>query len=130
MTHGWLGSVLEFLTVVGPLTDPPAHGGAPTDASAIRLRPVPGCGLRGKPSRPGTDVARIAEAWHQLMVYLGYPEDYAQGGDWGATVTAALGPQRPEALLGIHVNLARAAPAALRSLGEVTPEEQQMLVKL
>src|ERR1700754_472725 len=130
MTHGWLGSVLEFLTVVAPLPDPPAQGGAAEDAFGLVIPSLPGYGLRGKPSRPGTDVARIAEAWHQLIVYLGYPEYYAQGGDWGATVTAALGPQRPEALLGIHVNLARAAPAALRSLGEVTPEEQQMLVKL
>jgi pimeloyl-ACP methyl ester carboxylesterase len=130
MTHGWPGSVLEFLDVIGPLTDPPAHGGAVEDAFELVIPALPGYGFSDKPSRPGTGVRRIAEAWHQLMVHLGYPEYYAQGGDWGAAVTAELGLQRPEGLLGIHVNMARADPAALRSLGEPTPEERRMLAKL
>jgi pimeloyl-ACP methyl ester carboxylesterase len=129
MTHGWPGSVLEFLNVVGPLTDPPAHGGAAEDAFQLVIPALPGYGFSDKPSRPGAGVARIAEAWHQLMVHLGYPEYYAQGGDWGAAVTAEMGTQRPEGLLGIHVTMARAEPAALRSLVP-TPEEQQMLARL
>jgi pimeloyl-ACP methyl ester carboxylesterase len=130
MTHGWPGSVLEFLKVIGPLTDPPAHGGAATDAFHLVLPALPGYGFSDKPSRPGTAVPRIAQAWHQLMVHLGYPAYYAQGGDWGSAVTAALGVQRPEGLLGIHINMARPSPEAMAAAGEPTPDEQRMLARM
>lgn len=129
MTHGWPGSVLEFLGVIGPLTDPPAHGGSARDAFHLVVPALPGYGFAAKPSRPGTGVERIATAWHQLMVHLGYPEYYAQGGDWGAIVTAAMGAARPTGLLGIHVNMAVLPPAVLREVGEPTAEEQAMLAK-
>jgi pimeloyl-ACP methyl ester carboxylesterase len=130
MTHGWPGSVLEFLNLVGPLTDPPAHGGAAEDAFHLVIPALPGYGFSDKPSRPGTGTARIATAWHQLMTHLGYPEYYAQGGDIGAAVTATMATQRSEGLLGIHVNLALASLPALQALGESTPEEQAMLAKV
>jgi pimeloyl-ACP methyl ester carboxylesterase len=118
MTHGWPGSVLEFLNVIGPLTDPLAHGGTAEDAFHLVVPALPGYGFSDKPTRAGTGVPRIAAAWHQLMGHLGYPEYYAQGGDLGAMVTVAMGNQRPEGLLGIHVNMALASPAALQTLGE------------
>ena len=130
MTHGWPGSVLEFVSLVGPLTDPPAHGGAAEDAFHLVIPALPGFGFSDKPSRPGTGTARIATAWHQLMTHLGYPEYYAQGGDLGAAVTAAMATQHPEGLLGIHVNMALASLPALQALGESTPEEQAMLAKV
>jgi pimeloyl-ACP methyl ester carboxylesterase len=129
MTHGWPGSVLEFLNVIGPLTDPPAHGGAAEDAFHLVIPALPGYGFSDKPTRQGTGLPRIAAAWHQLMRHLGYPEYYAQGGDWGAFVTATMGIQHPEGLLGIHVNMALASPAALQALGELTPEEQLMVAR-
>jgi pimeloyl-ACP methyl ester carboxylesterase len=125
MTHGWPGSVLEFLNVIGPLTDPLAHGGTAEDAFHLVVPALPGYGFSDKPTRAGTGVPRIAAAWHQLMGHLGYPEYYAQGGDLGAMVTVAMGNQRPEGLLGIHVNMALASPAALQTLGEPTTEEQE-----
>jgi pimeloyl-ACP methyl ester carboxylesterase len=91
---------------------------------------LPGYGFSDKPSRPGTSVARIAEAWHQLMAHLGYPEYYPQGGDWGSAVTVALGTQRPETLLSIHIKMARPTPDALEAAGEPTPEEQGTLARL
>jgi pimeloyl-ACP methyl ester carboxylesterase len=130
MTHGWPGSVLEFLNVIGPLTDPLAHGGTAEDAFHLVVPALPGYGFSDKPTRAGTGVPRIAAAWHQLMGHLGYPEYYAQGGDLGAMVTVAMGNQRPKGLLGIHVNMALASPAALQTLGEPTTEEQEMLAKV
>jgi len=130
MTHGWPGSVLEFLNVIGPLSDPPAHGGAAEDAFHLVIPALPGYGFSDKPTRQGTGVPRIASAWQQLMRHLGYPEYYAQGGDLGASVTATMGTQRPEGLLGIHVNMALASPAALQALGEPTPEELHMLARV
>jgi epoxide hydrolase len=126
MTHGWPGSVLEFAHVIGPLTDPTAHGGSADDAFHLVLPTLPGFGFSGKPTTTGFGVEWIADAWHRLMGRLGYPEYYAQGGDWGAFVSAVLGGQRPNGLLGIHVNLALASPNALRELGEPTAEERRM----
>jgi pimeloyl-ACP methyl ester carboxylesterase len=127
MTHGWPGSVLEFANVIEPLTDPAAHGGSAEDAFHLVLPTLPGFGFSAKPTRTGFGVEWIADAWHRLMGRLGYPEYYAQGGDWGAFVAAVLGARRPDGLLGIHVNLALASPDALRQLGEPTAEEQRML---
>ncbi|MEU1684544.1 epoxide hydrolase family protein [Micromonospora sp. NPDC005707] len=105
MTHGWPGSVVELLGVVGPLTDPTAHGGTPEDAFHLVLPSLPGYGFSGEPTEPGWDSGRMAAAWAELMARLGYPRYVAQGGDVGAAVTDAMGRQAPEGLLGIHVNL-------------------------
>lgn len=105
MTHGWPGSVVELLGVVGPLTDPTAHGGTPEDAFHLVLPSLPGYGFSGEPIDLGWDSARMAQAWAKLMDRRGYSRYVAQGGDVGAAVTDAMGRQGPEGLLGIHVNL-------------------------
>jgi pimeloyl-ACP methyl ester carboxylesterase len=105
MTHGWPGSVVELLGVVGPLTDPTAHGGRAEDAFHLVLPSLPGYGLSGEPTQLGWENGRIAAAWAELMRRLSYDRYVAQGGDVGASVTDAMGRQGPEGLLGIHVNL-------------------------
>ncbi|HYA50649.1 MAG TPA: epoxide hydrolase [Streptosporangiaceae bacterium] len=105
MTHGWPGSVIELLGVIGPLTDPAAHGGAAEDAFDLVLPSLPGYGFSGEPAEIGWNVGRIAGAWAELMRRLGYTRYVAQGGDVGAFITDAMGRQAPEGLLGIHVNL-------------------------
>ncbi|WP_208020886.1 epoxide hydrolase family protein [Verrucosispora sioxanthis] len=109
MTHGWPGSVVELLGVVGPLTDPTAHGGRAEDAFHLVLPSLPGYGFSGEPTELGWDSNRIAQAWAQLMDRLGYSRYVAQGGDVGASVTDAMGRQGPGGLAGIHVNLLAAA---------------------
>jgi pimeloyl-ACP methyl ester carboxylesterase len=105
MTHGWPGSVIELLEVVGPITDPTAHGGRAEDAFDLVLPSLPGYGFSGEPTEVGWNVGRIAQAWAELMHRLGYTRYVAQGGDVGAAVTDAMGRQAPEGLLGIHMNL-------------------------
>ena len=105
MTHGWPGSVIELLDVVGPLTDPAAHGGAATDAFDLVLPSIPGYGFSGEPTELGWGPGRTAKAWAELMRRLGYTRYVAQGGDVGASVTDAMGRQAPEGLVGIHTNL-------------------------
>src|SRR5215213_1065606 len=105
MTHGWPGSVIELLEVVGPLTDPTAHGGSAEDAFDLVLPSLPGYGLSEEPTEVGWDPGRVAGAWAELMNCLGYTRYVAQGGDVGASVTDAMGRQAPEGLLGIHMNL-------------------------
>ncbi|MDG4835229.1 epoxide hydrolase [Micromonospora sp. WMMD967] len=105
MTHGWPGSVAELLGVIGPLTDPTAHGGTPEDAFHLVLPSLPGYGFSGEPTDLGWDSARMARAWATLMDRLGYAGYVAQGGDVGAAVTDAMGRQALDGLLGIHVNL-------------------------
>ncbi len=105
MTHGWPGSVIELLEVVGPLTDPTAHGGRAEDAFDLVLPSLPGYGFSAEPTELGWNVGRVAPAWAELMRRLGYTRYVAQGGDVGAAVTDAMGRQAPEGLLGIHVNL-------------------------
>jgi pimeloyl-ACP methyl ester carboxylesterase len=105
MTHGWPGSVVEFLRVVGPLTDPVAHGGNAEQAFHLVLPSLPGYAFSGKPARAGWGVERIAAAWPELMRRLGYKRWAAQGGDWGAFVTNKIGEQAPEGCIGIHVNM-------------------------
>src|SRR5262245_161965 len=124
VTHGWPGSILEQLKIVGPLTDPTAHGASAFDAFHLVIPSMPGYGLSGKPTARGWDPARIARAWGVLMKRLGYKEFVAQGGDWGALVTDLMGVQAPKGLLGIHTNMPAAvqpeiARAALA--GEPTP---------
>ena len=105
MTHGWPGSVIELLDSIGPLTDPPAHGGRAEDAFDLVLPSLPGYGFSGEPTEVGWDPGRIARAWADLMHRLGYPRYVAQGGDVGAFVTDAMVRQAPEGLVGIHMNL-------------------------
>ena len=109
ITHGWPGSVLEMLEIVGPLTDPAAHGGSAGDAFDLVLPSLPGYGLSAAPAEVGWDPGRIARAWAELMGRLGYDRYVAQGGDQGAAVTDAMGGQAPEGLLGIHLNFLRQA---------------------
>ncbi|AUW42431.1 epoxide hydrolase family protein [Rhizobium leguminosarum] len=104
MTHGWPGSVFELLNVIGPLTDPTAHGGRADDAFHLVIPSIPGFGFSGKPPATGWNPQRIAAAWHVLMKRLNYDRYVSQGGDWGAIISDALGRQAPDGLLAIHVN--------------------------
>jgi pimeloyl-ACP methyl ester carboxylesterase len=105
MTHGWPGSVIELLEVVGPLTDPTAHRGRAEDAFHLVLPSLPGYGFSSEPTEVGWDPGRVARAWAELMHRLGYTRYVAQGGDVGAVVTDAMGRQAPEGLVAIHTNL-------------------------
>jgi len=130
MTHGWPGSVIELLEVVGPLTDPTAHGGRAEDAFDLVLPSVPGYGFSGEPTEIGWDPGRVAQAWAQLMQRLGYTRYVAQGGDVGAAVTDAMGRQAPAGLLGIHINLLLAALAVVDQLPAQSQEERAALQAL
>jgi pimeloyl-ACP methyl ester carboxylesterase len=105
ITHGWPGSVIELLGVIGPLTDPTAYGGQAEDAFDLVLPSIPGYGFSGQPTQVGWDPGRIAQAWAELMRRLGYTRYVAQGGDQGASVTDAMARQAPDGLAGIHLNL-------------------------
>jgi len=105
ITHGWPGSIIELLGVIGPLTDPTAHGGSAGDAFDLVLPSIPGYGFSSQPAEVGWDPARIAQAWAELMRRLGYTRYVAQGGDQGASVTDAMARQAPDGLAGIHLNL-------------------------
>ncbi|OWV92750.1 multidrug MFS transporter [Rhizobium sp. R72] len=125
MTHGWPGSVFEFLKVVGPLTNPTANGGKAKDAFHLVLPSIPGFGFSDKPNRTGWNPQRIATIWDMLMTRLGYNSYVSQGGDWGAIISDALGRQAPKGLLGIHVNRIERAttlpPDAAQALKSGTP---------
>jgi pimeloyl-ACP methyl ester carboxylesterase len=113
LTHGWPGSIVEFLKLIGPLTDPVAFGGNVEDSFDVVVPSLPGFGFSQKPTETGWTVSRIATAWVELMKRLGYENWAAQGGDWGAVVTSALGAMRPKGLLGIHLNTQYAFPAQI-----------------
>ncbi len=113
ITHGWPGSVIEMLEVIGPLTDPTAHGGDAADAFDVVIPSLPGYGLSAEPTEVGWNPARTAEAWAELMDRLGYTRYVAQGGDQGAGVTDAMARQAPDGLLGVHFNFLDAAPREL-----------------
>jgi pimeloyl-ACP methyl ester carboxylesterase len=113
VTHGWPGSVVEQLKLVGPLTDPTADGGSASDAFHLVIPSIPGYGFSGKPTATGWDTTRIAGAWVVLMKRLGYTRYVAQGGDWGALITEQMGVLAPPELLGIHTNLPSAIPAEI-----------------
>src|ERR1700733_4260390 len=129
MTHGWPGSIVEFHKVIEPLANPVAFGGDAADAFHVVCPSLPGYGFSGKPGQPGWDTGRIATAWDQLMTRLGYPRYAAQGGDWGAQVTTALGMRHPEHLAGIHLNMPIAFPGRDNG-GELTEREQAAMATL
>jgi pimeloyl-ACP methyl ester carboxylesterase len=110
ITHGWPGSVIELLKVVGPLTDPTAHGGSADDAFDVVIPSLPGHGFSAKPIATGWNPQRIARAWGVLMTRLGYTRYIAQGGDWGDAVTEQMAVQAPAGLLAIHTNMPAAVP--------------------
>jgi pimeloyl-ACP methyl ester carboxylesterase len=126
MTHGWPGSVLEFLQVIEPLTNP----ADPRDAFHLVLPSIPGYGFSDKPTKPGWGVEKVGQAWAQLMSRLGYERYGAQGGDWGSAITLAIGQQDAARLVGIHVNLAFADPGKLSTFGEPTEFELAGLAAL
>jgi pimeloyl-ACP methyl ester carboxylesterase len=128
LTHGWPGSVVEFLEVIGPLTDPPAHGGDAADAFHVVAPSLPGYGFSDKPSRTGWGVQKTAEAWAQLMARLGYDRYGAQGGDWGSMVTTSLAQQDPEHVAGIHLNMVLGFPGP--DDGEPTEQEAAALASV
>ena len=121
ISHGWPGSVIEQLKIIGPLTDPTAHGGRPEDAFDVVIPSLPGYGFSGKPQDAGWGPDRIARAWAALMNRLGYARYVAQGGDWGAPISSEMARQASPGLIGIHINLPAAEPpevaAALASGG-------------
>jgi pimeloyl-ACP methyl ester carboxylesterase len=110
ITHGWPGSVFEFLRIIGPLTDPTAYGGRAEDAFDVVIPSMPGYGFSGRPTGTGWGPERIARAWGELMSRLGYARYVAQGGDWGAPVSSELARQGTQGLLGIHLNLPATVP--------------------
>ncbi|QKS01594.1 epoxide hydrolase [Sphingomonas sp. CL5.1] len=128
ITHGWPGSVIEFLKVIGPLADPAAHGGDPRDAFHVVAPSLPGYGFSDRPA-DRWPVERIAAAWITLMKRLGYERFVAQGGDWGSAVASAIGASGDPAVAGIHVNMI-VAPPTPEDIASAAPEEQRALVTL
>ncbi len=126
ITHGWPGSIVEFQKVIGPLSDPVAHGGRAEDAFHVVCPSLPGYGFSDKPTGTGWGVEKIADTWAALMARLGYDRYAAQGGDWGAMVTSCIGAQDPAHCLGIHLNMAIAPPTP-ESMDDLSELEQSAL---
>ena len=132
ITHGWPGSIIEELKIIGPLTDPAAYGGKAEDSFDVVIPSLPGYGFSGKPTAPGWTPVTIAKAWATLMQRLGYTHYVAQGGDWGNAVSEVMALQQPPGLLGIHTNMAATVPPNIsKALAfheapptDLTPEEQ------
>jgi len=129
ITHGWPGSVIEMLEVVGPLSDPTAYGGSAEDAFDLVIPSIPGYGFSAQPTELGWNVGRVAQAWAELMRRLGYDRWVAQGGDVGASVTDQLGRQAPEGLIGIHMNLLVTTLGGAK-VPEDTEEERAAMQKI
>jgi microsomal epoxide hydrolase len=127
LTHGWPGSVLEFRDVIGPLSDPVAHGGVASDAFHLVIPALPGFGFSDQPTARHWNVGRTAAAWAALMQRLGYGDRWmAQGGDWGAAVTTALAHMRAPGLAGIHLNMVLFQPTEAE-IAAADASERQML---
>jgi len=132
ITHGWPGSIIEQLKIIGPLTDPVAYGGKAEDSFDVVIPSLPGHGFSGKPTAPGWTPVTIAKAWATLMNRLGYTRYVAQGGDWGNAVSEVMALQQPPGLLGIHTNMAATVPPNISKAlsfheappADLTPEEQ------
>jgi pimeloyl-ACP methyl ester carboxylesterase len=105
LTHGWPSTFFEFYKVIGPLSDPAAFGGDPSDAFDVIVPSLPGYGFSEAPPDPGTGINQIADLWVQLVQELGYKRFFAHGGDWGAAVTGALATRHPEQMLGVHLTM-------------------------
>ena len=129
ITHGWPGSIIEFLKVLGPLTEPTAHGGETADAFHLVCPALPGYGFSDKPARPGWGVERIAAAWTVLMDRLGYKCYGAQGSDWGTSVSACIGQQDAEHVAGIHL-MPPLAPPDPATFDDLTERERAALASL
>ncbi|MBP0456861.1 epoxide hydrolase family protein [Streptomyces montanisoli] len=127
LTHGWPGSIVDFLKLIDPLTDPVSYGGDAADSFDVVIPSLPGFGFSQKPTETGWIVSRIADAWVELMRRLGYTKWAAQGGDWGGVVTTALGAMQPEGLLGIHLNTQYAFPAQIPDADALSPEERHAM---
>ncbi|MCX5285007.1 MULTISPECIES: epoxide hydrolase family protein [unclassified Streptomyces] len=129
ITHGWPGSIVEFTDIVGPLTDPRAHGGDPADAFHLVLPSIPGFGLSGPTRDTGWEFTRVAAAFATLMERLGYRRYGAQGGDWGGAVSRELGRAHPDRLIGVHLNLLPGSSATTEptpgELAALSPEERE-----
>jgi pimeloyl-ACP methyl ester carboxylesterase len=122
ITHGWPGSIIEQMKIIGPLTDPTAYGGKAEDAFDVVIPSLPGHGFSGKPAELGWDPVRIARAWIALMKRLGYTRYVAQGGDWGNAVTEQMALLAPPGLVGIHTNMPATIPDDIaRALGSGGP---------
>src|SRR3989441_4632659 len=125
LTHGWPGSLVEFMEIIGPLSDPTRYGGQAEDAFHVVVPSLPGFAFSDKPVETGWGVNKIARAWATLMPRLGYERWVAQGGDWGAGVTHALAHQRPSGLIAAHVNWQFVFPEKLPE--KPTPAEQRAI---
>ncbi|MGB1536624.1 MAG: epoxide hydrolase family protein [Pseudomonadales bacterium] len=126
MTHGWPGSIVEFQKTIEPLTNPTAHGGTADQAFHVVCPTLPGFGFSDQPTEPGWGIEKIARAWDELMVRLGYPQYLAQGGDWGAIVTTAIGAQNLGHCQGIHITMPIVGPDP-ETLNDLSEMEQASL---
>ncbi len=125
MTHGWPGSIVEFMNVIGPLTDPGAHGGNPADAFHLVVPSIPGYGFSGPTRDRGWNAPRVARAWDELMGRIGYERYGAQGGDWGSAISRELGLIAPEHLIGVHLNML--IPQTRDESADLTDQEKARL---
>ena len=138
ISHGWPGSILEQIKLIGPLTDPTAFGGSAEDAFDVVIPSIPGYGFSGKPATTGWDHARMARAWIELMRRLGYKRYVAQGGDVGGQITDAMAVEAPKELVGIHTNFLFALPENVANTiqagapppSDITDQERRALAKL
>ena len=128
MTHGWPGSIVEFMEIIGPLTDPGSHAGDPGDAFDLVVPSIPGYGFSGPTRSGGWNVSRVARAWDELMRRLGYQRYGAQGGDWGSAISRELGVLFPAHLIGVHLNTL--APYFAGDLDELDPQDRERVERL
>jgi epoxide hydrolase len=127
LTHGWPSTFTEFLDVVGPLTDPRAHGGDPADAFHVVIPSIPGYAFSGPTGAAGWDVPRVARAWAELMARLGYDRYVAQGGDWGSVISLGLAQAAPEHVMGVHLNMLVTFPPPDLDPATLSADDQERL---